>query len=298
MTPNGVLHILFTMDCQPAGAPLGPRGAPAGPKSWEQSARSIDGFCTRLGNAGFPATLFLTPECAEEHAPLLEELLERGIELGLYVQPQSLLGGGYKRYLGQYGREEQRGIVDLAKQQFQEAVGTRPQSVRTGMFSASDETFSVLYELGFRQGSLSSPGRRVGKHAAVWTGAPSDPHYVDPHSRVRPGHLAFLEVPVTTDATRLRGGLSPDLAIENGTFEAWHRPLIEGQLGRMQAEGVAFRALCITTRNAFPYHSAGERQGAALEALIAYLAALEERYEVVPTTMSGAHARFRSPVWV
>jgi hypothetical protein len=298
VTSGGVLHILFTMDCQPAAAPLGARGAPEGPKSWEQSARSIDGFCTRLGNAGYPATLFVTPECAEEHAPLLEELLERGYELGLYVQPQSLAGGGYKRYFGQYGREEQRGIVELAKQQFQAAVGAWPQSVRTGMFSASDATFGVLHELGFRQGSVSSPGRRIGQHAAVWPGAPGDAHYVDPQCRIRPGHLPFLEVPVTTDATQLRGGRSPDLAIENGTFEAWHRPLIEGQLQRMEAEGVAFRALCITTRNAFPYHSAGERQGAALEALITHLAALEERYEVVPTTMSGAHKRFRSPAWV
>jgi hypothetical protein len=277
------------MDCQPAAT----RAAPEGPKTWEQSARAIDGFCTRLLNAGYPATLFLTPQCVEQHTPLMEELLERGIELGLYVQPQSLSGGGYTRYLGQYGGEAQRAIIDLARQQFQDAIGVRPQSVRTGLFSASDETFGVLYDLGFRQGSVSSPGRQIGQHAAAWTSAPRDPHYVDAQSRVHPGHLPFLEIPLTTDSTRVRGGLPPEMAVEKGTLEAWHRPLIEGQLQRMEAEDVDVKALCIVTRNVFGYHSAAERHSTTLEALLAYFAALEDRYEVVPTTMAGAHASFR-----
>jgi hypothetical protein len=284
------LHVVFTMDCQPAATTT----APEGPKSWEQSARSIDGFCTRLLNAGYPPTLFVTPWCAEQHDPLMEELATCGVELGLYVQPQSLIGGGYGRYLGQYGRDEQRTIVSLAMSRFQDALGHRPQSCRPAMFSASDDTFSVLHELGFRQGSVSSPGRQVPLHEAVWTGAPADPHYVDSRSRLRSGDLAFLEVPVTTDATQVRGRLSPDLAIENGTCEAWHRPLIEGQLGRMEAEGVSFRTLCFVTRNCFAYHGTADRTAVTLDALIEYLASLGERYEVIAFTLSDLHASFRT----
>ena len=286
--PRDLLHVLFTMDCQPAVS----RAAPEGPRTWAQSVRSIEGFCTRLLDAGLRPTLFATPEVADAHAPLFEELAERGAEVGLYVQPQSLIGGGFSRFLGQHSREQQRAIVGLAVERFQAASGERPSSVRPAMFSASDDTYAVLHEAGLRQGSVSSPGRRVSKHAAVWTGAPSDAHYVDADSRLRPGALPFLEIPVTADATQVRGGLSPDLGIENGTVDAWHRPLIEAQLQRMAAEQVAFRALCSYTRNSFPFHDDEDRQAQTLEALIAYLETLRARYEIVPVTVAEAHLHF------
>ncbi len=289
MTERARLHVLFTMDCLPAPG----RSEPRGPTTWEQSARAIDGFCTRLFNAGYPATLFVTPACAREQAPLLEAVAESGAELGLLILPHSLGGTHYHHYLGQYRRDDQEAIVALALAQFQDALGVRPQSVRSAMFSASDETFAVLYTHGFRQGSLSSPGRRVTKHAAVWTDAPRDPHYVDPGDRRRVGGLPFLEVPATTDASQVRGGVSPDLAIENGTVDAWHRPLIQGQLGRMETETVAFRALCLLTRNTFAFERIDNPQAATLAELTALLASLEETYEIVPTTLAGAHVRFR-----
>jgi hypothetical protein len=282
------LYVIFTMDCLPAGN----RVEPAGPPTWEQSARAIEGFCTRLQLAGYAVTLFLTPECAEHHEPFTQELRARGVELGLYVHPQSL-DPRFKQYLGQYGREQQRAVAGLALQQLQATLGMRPQSVRSAMFSASDETFAVLYELGFRQGSVSSPGRRVSKHAAVWTGAETQPHYVDPHSRLRAGDMPFLEIPVTTDAQQERGGLAPDLAIENGTVEEWHRPLIEAQLQRMEDNAMWFRTLCFYTRNRFDYYSDREQPAATLEALLGYLAELRVRYDIVPATVAGAHDYFR-----
>jgi hypothetical protein len=289
MADKVTLHVLFTMDCQPSGT----RGAPEGPKSWEQSAVAIDGFCTRLLRGGYPATLFLTPRCAQEHAPLLGEKTASGIELGLYVQPQSIEGRSFGRFLGQYGGDEQREIARAALEQFQEALECRPQSVRTGMFSANDDTYAVLFELGFRQGSLANPGRHIRHHAAQWSAAPRDAHYVDPRDRLRPGDLPFLEIPVTTDANQIRGGLAADLAIENGTLADWHRPLIQGQLARMAAEAVPFRALCFYTRNVFPFGNVKDRLGETLDAILGYLAELGEEYEVIPCTLAGAHARFR-----
>lgn len=283
------LHIAFTMDCQPARH----RFAPEGPRSWEMSARAIDGFCSRLLQAGYLPTLFLSPQCAEMHGPLLEELAGCGVELGLYVQPQSLEGAEFKQHLGQYRGDEQRAVVGHAIRAYQRALGQRPRSVRSHMFSASDETYGVLYALGFQQGSLSSPGRRVAKHAALWTDAVQDAHYVHPKSRLQPGSLSFLELPVTTDAGQERGGVAPELAIEAGTLDKWHRPLIAAQLQRMQEEAVPFQALCFLARNSFDYHDAGERYAATLEGIIRHLAGLEERYELIPTTLAGAHARFR-----
>ncbi|HEX5416123.1 MAG TPA: hypothetical protein VFZ25_10685 [Chloroflexota bacterium] len=285
------LHVIFTMDCQPAST----QAAPDGPKNWEQSARSIDGFCTCLLRAGNIPTLFVTPRCAEEHGPSLEEFASAGVEVGLLVQPQSL-GGGFGRHLGQYRRDQQRVIVETARERFQDALGRRPQSIRSVLFSASDETFSVVSELGFRQGSLSCPGRLVTKHAAVWDHAVGDPHYVDLTDRQKAGDHPFLEVPVTSDASpeQRRGGLAPDLTVENGTFVKWHQPLIESQLQRMERENVRFRALCLSTRNCFSYHDPTDLYRKILDDLTGHLRSLEAAYAVHPVSLVDAHADFRS----
>jgi len=280
------------MDCQPAAT----RAAPEGPSNWEQSARSIDGYCNCLLRAGITPTLFVTPRCAEEHGPSLEEFASAGVDLGLLIQPQSLESAGFGRHLGQYPRDQQRVIVEAGRERFQNALGRRPQSVRSALYSASDATFGVVYDLGFRQGSLSCPGRLVTKHAAVWDRAVSDPHYVNLEDRQVVGGCPFLEVPVTADASpkQRRGGLSPDLTIENGTFAKWHQPLIESQLQRMERESVRFRALCLSTRNCFSYHDRTDRYRAILDDMISHLATLESDYAAQPVSLAGAHAGFRS----
>src|SRR3954452_15873418 len=164
MSDKPFLYILFTMNCEPsAGIPTGKQKRPTQhPQTWEQSARSIEGFCNRLSSMGYPATLFVSAACAEEHGPLLEELAARNIELGLYVHPPTLEGSRnprFPRHLGNYTAKEQRALIESATERFYDALGSRPHSFRSGAFSASDATFQVLYELGFRQGSLSLPGR-------------------------------------------------------------------------------------------------------------------------------------------
>lgn len=255
------------------------------------SARAIDGFCTRLLRAGYPTTLFVTEQCASEHEPLLGELASCGVEVGLLVDPASM-PSCRGRYLGHFRRDEQRAVLERAGGGFQDALGRRPLSLRSAMFSANDETYALLLELGFQQCSLSSPGRRVPKHSALWSGAPTDPHYVDATDRLRQGALPLLEVPLTTDATQQRGGIAPELAVENGTLEKWHRPLIEGQLRRMEEQRVAFRALCFASRNVFDYQGK-DHPGGTLDALANYLDELGERYDIVPATLAGTHARFR-----
>lgn len=283
------LHVLFTIDCLPAGN----RQAADGPTDWIQSGRSIDGFCGALRSVGFPTTLFLTPQAAAEHAPMLEDLAGLGEELALLVHPPSLPTGKRGRFLGQYSADSQRHLVDVAERAFEDVLGVQPRSVRSAMFSASDQTFPLLYELGFRQSSLSSPGRRVAKHAADWLGAETDAHCANADSRLRKGGLPLLEVPVTTDAMQRPGGIAPDLAIENGTVEAWHRPLIEGQLERFERERVSFRALCFHTSNRRDYHGREERMARALDALVDYVLALGDRYTLVPVTLAAAHAEYR-----
>ncbi len=287
------LHILFTMDCEPVAT----KPSPEGPRSWEVSARSIEGFCSLLLNAGYVPTLFVAPPCAVEHAPMLEELAERGAEVGLQVHPPSMLDGRFKHMLGDYNEEAQRFLIESAAQEVRAALGFWPRSFRGGRFSASDVTFKLLYELGFRQGSLSLPGRQVPRHGAAWEGAVIDPHYADPADRLRGGTLPFLEIPVTSDPARFyRSGYPYELCIERGPFEGWHRELIENRLARMAAEQVQFRALCFYTANTLPYHDHNSRYAETLRALLSYLDTLRDTNEVIPMALAGAHDRFQRMV--
>jgi hypothetical protein len=278
-----VLHVVFTMDCQPAHT----RFAPEGPKNWLQSALAIDSFCSALSRYGYQPTLFLTPSCAAEHEPLLREKSDGAVDLGLYLQPQSLPGGQYGRYLGEYSPALQREIVTLARTQYQDVLGARPLSVRSAMYSASDSTFAVLAELGFRQSSLSSPGRQVRPHAADWVGADPDAHFAHPSNRLRSGELPLLEVPATTDATQRRGGVAPDLTIEAGRLETYHRPLIEGQLQRMENQSIPFRAVVFTTRNCFSFDRNPDEVGKVLEEILVYLQKVGETAEIRPASLAA-----------
>ncbi|MDP9383266.1 MAG: hypothetical protein M3Q29_24610 [Chloroflexota bacterium] len=283
------LHIVFTMTCEAVSSSR----VPYGPKAWEQSARAIEGFSNHLLAAGYPPTLFVDPWSAEEHSPLLEELAERGVDLGVYVHPPALSNGMYKRNLGQYGAEEQHAMFEVSVERVRSALEVAPRSFRAGNYSANDDTFRLAFEHGFRQGSVSHPGRHLPQEGAEWSGAETDAHYVDPQDRLRAGTMPFLEVPVTTDPDRLhRRGMPFDLTIEGGVFEQWHRPLAEARLGRMEERGVAFRTLCITTLNRFAYHDKDSKESGTLGKLVAYLDGLAGEYELVPATLADAHERY------
>ena len=296
MNAKPLLHILFTMDCEPVAS----KSAKQNPKTWEQSARAIEGFCDLLSGMGYPATLFVSAVCAEEHSPLLEELAERNIELGLYVHPPTLEGSRnprYPRHLGNYTATEQRALIESATERFYDAIGSRPHSFRSGGFSASDATFQVLYELGFRQGSLSIPGRDLPRDAVSWNGAETVPHYVDPADRLRAGALPFLELPVTSDPDRLyRRGFPYELCIENSSVDEWHRPLIERTLEQLEAEQAPFRTLCLFTHNGLAYYRADDKHSMTIAQLLAYFETLAGHYDLVPTTLASAHQHFRQLV--
>jgi len=282
------LHIIWTMDCEPVST----RANALAPRSWDQSARTIEGFCSRLLVAGYPPTLFLAPECAHEHSPLLEELHGRGVELALLVDPPLLPERSYRKALGEYSGAEQREIITLAGNLVESAVDVQPRSLRSGGFSASNETYRIAYELGFRQGSLSNPGQERPRQEAAWVGAPLDAHYIDTSNRLLAGSLPFLELPPTVEPSQLVRGVPWEMRVEVGTFEEWLKPIAESQLARMEAAGVAFRALCIGSRSGVDY-TKPNTYTETVDTLLDYFDELSARYEIVPVTLAAAHDRFR-----
>ena len=57
------VHVLFTIDCEPAG-----RTSQLGPSDWDVGVRALDAFLTTVRNAGFEPTVFATPEVVDAHA--------------------------------------------------------------------------------------------------------------------------------------------------------------------------------------------------------------------------------------
>jgi peptidoglycan/xylan/chitin deacetylase (PgdA/CDA1 family) len=224
---------------------------------------------------------------------MLGKLAERGAELGMHAHPQSMFDHRYTRYLGEYDAEMQREILGLTTEAVAKAVGKRPTSFRPGNFSASDVTYDVLYQLGFRQGSVSDPGRNAPNFAAVWKGAYLDPHYVDPTNKLGVGKLPFLEVPLTTDPEQLQpNGFPYELRIESGPFDDWHKPIIEKTLKRWEREHTPFRALCIFSHNTYAYDDLSESRTATLQQMLDYLGKLSS-VKLAPVTLQEMHNRFK-----
>lgn len=284
------IHVLFTLDCESIAI----RAAKDGPRSWEQSARAIEGYCNRLLAAGFPATLFLAPQCVIEHTPLLEELADRGVELGLYLNPLQLDDGRYRSFLGSLPAQTQRDLIDRAAERFADAIGTRPRSFRPSKHSANADTYRLLYDLGFRQGSVAQPGFLLPRLGVEWEHVPHHPRYVDATNHEQVGDLPFLDVPVTTDPDQRQiNNLPYELRVDAGSLDALHQPVVERAIERMDEDGVAFRTLCFTADNRPAYDKADDRHAETLEAILDYLETLGARYDIVPLTLAGAHERYR-----
>ena len=202
--PNDV-HVLFTMDCEPAATDVTAYAlsmSSSGPADYEESERSIRGHVATLKTHGFPLTLFVHPEVAVAHRELLLELQDDGACLGLHLHPYKLKSTDYRYDLGAYTACEQRDILGKATEAWERALGQHPLYFRAGYFSASDATFGVLHELGFRGGSLSNPGRVLPEHCSVWAGAPAYPHRAHLGFRLIDGDSDFVEIPVSVDFQR------------------------------------------------------------------------------------------------
>ena len=112
--------------------------------------------------------------------------------------------------------------------------------------------------------------------------------------RLHAGTLPFLELPVTSNPERFYiRGFSYELCIENSGVDDWHRPLIEHTLEQMEAEQRPFRTLCLFTHNGLAYYRDDDKNSVTVEQLLTYLDTLAGRYELVPTTLAGAHQHFR-----
>lgn len=274
------IFIIFTMDCER----IRRYSPPGGPETWELSERSIKGFSEVLEDNGLTATFFIVPETAEKHRTLWLDLASRGFELALHYHPQSFRDGRWKDYLGGYPYLQQKVQLKEAVGDWVKALGVKPESFRPGNFSANDDTFRVLYELGFRQGSLTVPGRNIPEYKAVWVEANPYPHHVSPYNRLVEDGIDFFEVPVTVDMEkRVWQGKNPlELRVEFAeledhieTIEKWVRHLVEAD--------IQVKHLAAITHNTFDYSDKSSEIRKKLEGIARYVYRIPEEYGLNPT---------------
>ncbi len=287
MSKNDIF-IIFTMDCER----IERHSPPGGPENWQLSERAIRGFAHVLKENDLLATFFIVPENAEKHRVLWLELNGLGFELAVHYHPQSFRDERWRDYLGSYPYKEQKNQLKEAVKDWSRALRMKPESFRPGNFSANNDTFRVLYELGFRQGSVSVPERNIPEFRAVWTGAYPYPHHVSPINRLISGNLDFFEVPVTVNRERrVWQGKNPlELRIElaelkdhKETIEKWIRHLVERE--------IPIKHVLVITHNTFDYSNKSNKMRKRLEGIARYVYEIPEEYGLhpIPSTIKEIH---------
>lgn len=291
MDPS-LLFVTWTMDCETIDAES-PTGGPA---DWHLSERAMRGYVAALAEWGHRVTLFLIPRLAEAQAEVVMELREAGGELGMHMHPQTA-DLGHDRYLGQYPGDEQREILRAGRDRLHAAVGEPPRSFRPGNFSASDDTFAVLAELGFTQGSVSLPGRVMPDLGAEWNGAEPFAHWASPDDRLRAGELGFLELPCAVDLQEVESPAEPPaevthLRLERDGILEWGPELIRRHLAAQVERDCWLKSLVVMTHNTREYGDARDPYRRALEGLVDAIegAAGQAGLTVRPATLAQIRA--------
>lgn len=256
MSSRTDLYVLFTMDVElPTSQP-----GTSGPRTSDAGAQAVRDYHTILKPHGYPPTYFIHPELAQPQGTLFRALAAAGCGLGLHLHTTKFQTPRHDTELGGLTSAQQHEAIYNAAVMFEQGIGSRPTLFRPGCFSANDDTYTVLTDLGFAGGSVSIPGRIWPDRCCVWSGAYPYVHRGHATFRQQRGDLPFVDVPLSVDLT------SPLLAHPVG-FEHYpdlrpggvyaddepdprdHRQLLHNILHRMAKDDPPIKTLVIDVHN-------------------------------------------------
>jgi len=211
------LFFNYFMDCQTPQKPGGGRD-----QTWEVAERAVRGIVDLFEDKGLVHGLGLCsePEVAARQAALFTEMEERGgwqavhFQVRGYRPPGATEDYDWERPLSFYDYDEQREVLAVAKDHWEQALGRRAEDYGACCLMANDWTMPILDELGYKQCYVTGPGRynpspKVGH---FWWGAYPYSHHGSSKCRLVPGDLEIYNMVITTDP-----------AVEQTGPESWRR---------------------------------------------------------------------------
>jgi len=286
------VFFLLGMDCERIDEEAPGSG---GPVNYELSERSIKSLAEMGKKFDVKVSFYPMPEMAKYHSSLFLELERDGFALGHQFHATCFRDFRWTKHLGFYSKEEQYEIISLATDDWAQAIGKRPLVFRCGNGSASDDTYPVLEDLGYKVSSSSMPGRYNPETHALWVGKFPFPHHTNRKSRLVVGDMDLYEIPVTKHPNRYLIGtkephdLRPDRFGRHASIETY-KDTIDAWLELMKQIDPPVKTIVVGTHNTIDFDRDFRRQ--ALEFVITYSkeAVEKEGYEFVPATMMDVRA--------
>ena len=289
--------MLAKMDCERVA-----RYAPdmGGPESWEQSERAIRGWAELLMDRGFKGFFGIHPETAYQHRELFLELEKKGFELGMQFHAGNFRGLEYRCYLGSYSRKEQMDIIKRARDDWIRALGRVPRTYGVGGGSFNDDTWLVIYELGFRQCYIPPERHRPDVYCVSVSLYPYA-HHANPYNRLIPGDLELYVIPITINWRRKIPGVNQfyDLRPEGKVGIEVHRETIDQNLDKMIELDIPIKTITVPTHNTQEYMDPKNRSRVILEEILDYIMEAAERrgLNVVSATPEEVHLAAHGGKW-
>ena len=198
------LFFCYFMDCQTPQKPGGGRD-----QTWEIAEQAVRGLAELFAERGLTDALGFCsePEVAIRQSAMFREMAEAGFWQALHFQVRGYRPQGaaedydWERPLTDYDYDEQKAVIEIAKDEWEQALGMRAESFGACCAQANDYTFPILDELGFRQSYCSVPGRYDPKIGHYWWGAFPHSHHTSSKSRLVCGELGVYEFPITRSLT-------------------------------------------------------------------------------------------------
>jgi len=293
------LFFCFFMDCQTPRKPGG--GAD---QTWDIAEKAVVGLAELFADRGLSHALGFCsePEVAIRQSSLFRQTAAAGCWQALHFQVRGYRPKAaaedydWQRPLSDYGYEEQKSVIAIAKDEWEQALGMAAEDFGACCAQANDYTFPILAELGFKQSYCSAPGRYDPGSGHLWWGAFPHSHHASSRSRLVCGDLDLYEFTLTRT-------LEPEPGPNPGTFRV--RDLrAENELGFDDAMQMA-RASVIDmmlrdhpilyvhapTHNTWDVGDSSSPRRRAVQTVIdvAYALAQEQGLELTPASMKDMH---------
>ncbi len=194
------LFFCYFMDCQ---TPQKPGGGTD--QTWDIAERAVRGIVELFQERGLIRALGLCsePEVMARQAKMFRETAEAGAWQALHFQVRGYRPPGasedydWERMLTYYEYDEQREVITIAKDHWEQAFGASTEDFGACCAHANDYTFPILDDLGFRQSYCSGAGRYNPENGHLWWGAFPHSHHASSKSRLVCGDLELYEFTLT-----------------------------------------------------------------------------------------------------